>query len=67
MVFWRYRREVNPVLCRESYMDATVLQGFRDDGVYSDRICDLVAEIKNFAPPPGLGPAGGFLLQKSGA
>jgi hypothetical protein len=48
-------------------MDATVLQGFRDDGVYSDRICDLVAEIKTFAPKLGLGPAGAFLLQKSGA
>ena len=31
-------------------MNATVLQGFRDEGVYSDRICDLVAEIKIFAP-----------------
>ena len=27
----------------------------------------IVAEFKNFAPPAGLGPAGAFLLQKSGA
>jgi hypothetical protein len=25
------------------------------------------AKIKNYAPEPGLGPARGFLLQKSGA